>query len=437
MLYEKLKINSNINKHESYSELEKDIHFWRVSFQVDKNYVDEKDGRGQNIIWKELCEKTYEYELKKSKTAIRPYAGSIIQKFRNYVFRNKPLRQELPEDFFFNVDLHGSTLDDFFSSVLLDAQIDGASYVLPDSTGVMKDKIMTLAQSRERNDRGFLRKINRLSVINWKKVDGFLTEAIVMMEDEEGNPFARYIDDEFYADISLDEETLKVKEIGELYPHGFSRIPLIECTTEFFPGGSQMSALAWSQKQIHNYLAQLGIEVGENTFTRFLLMLDRVERDPEGEVRDYDILLGPKRINVVETGGGANADLKSVGNASVDQADSIRKTLENEIDNLFVIAGLGSPDALVGKGEVRSGIAIELETNDLQVNLDSLTREIESVENESIRMLFESYEGTTYSKDFTTRDNKEQLLLIRDIISLDFPQEFIDELKLRFIENFE
>lgn len=431
MLIDYLIPNKRLPNHEDLDEIIKDIDFWRLSFDCDKNYVDGKDSRGHNIIWKELCESYDEYELKKVKTSIRPYAGSIIQKFRNYIFRNEPTRSELIEDFYNNCDLYGSTLNDFFSDCLLRAQVDGSCYIIPDTTGSTGK--LSLAQAREQVMRPFLRKIKREHVVDWEKVDGFLTEAIIMLEDEEGYPFARYINDTIYIDITINNNNL-MEVIGEPIPHGFPKFPLVELTTEYFPGGSQISQMAWAQKHIHNILAQLGIEVGENTYTRHILTMDEFPLDTDGKPINPDILMGPRRLTIL-TGSNGSTKMEKVGNASPEQATSLREQLQSEIDNLYIVAGLQTPLSKSG-AEVKSGAALYLETNDMGVVLDSLARECESVENEVLRLVFPDYEGTSYESDFTPKDPQKDLLIIRDLQSLEFPPEIINDLKIKFAEKY-
>jgi hypothetical protein len=360
--------------------------FWGASYEVDHRYISVEDTRGNPIIKKFHCESVDDYRHRKAITTPTPYVSQIINRYNSFVFRSEikrsdahPLYSELIDD----ADLRGTSLTEFMRKQLLEAQVDGWSWAILDSTAVKEN--MTYLPAQVEPIRPFLMRVPKSCIVNWERRDGVLVAALVTMINSEGIRFAREITMKEYRDIIIDEKD-KVIEVGEWLAHGYESIPIIETRPNLTIGRSQVAPIADQQADITNLLSLERTEIQENTYTRWVLSGVDPELqdgdDRKGKREDLATRIGNSRFMIIYGEDGRGASLSRIG-SDVSQADSIRSAIERAEEALYRTAGLRETAS-----GTASGLSRMLEfASDSAVLIDALKSACEAAENYIVQLL--------------------------------------------------
>lgn len=436
MILEQIKIGTTLPEKHNRNKYLQAVEFWRNSYEVGPYYLDGKDEKAEEILVRFQCEDCEDYKRRKQIFKPRNYCAHILKKYQGFLFRNSPERtNEALTEFYNNVDLYGTSIDMFMKKALGKAQVDGHFYLMPDTTQPSGDTVLTLAQAKAMESRFFIRGIPCEAVVNYYEQEGYILEALVLFKDETGKPFARWVDSSDFVDIMLEDRgkgNLIVSSFTEKMPHGFSSIPFVEVDTDDFGGGSQIATIAQAQRSINNLLSLLALEVAESTFTRHAVFGVELPTDENGNPQPPATLFGNKRITYFTE---ATAKMEKIGNADVSQADSIRISINDEIENLYRTAGLAAPNPLKTNAP-QSGIALSMQFNDVASVLNHLSYELEEAENQIIQLIADamgiSYQPVYYSREYDLEDVTEATLKLRDMLALPLPEDA----KQKLIENF-
>lgn len=405
-----------------------EIAFLRLSYEANGSDYTKGSSPDGKIITKFPCEEFKDYEVRCNNTPTRSYVSSIINKYNASVFRNEPKRptdNEIYSDLYTNADGYGMTLNQLMRDTLETAQIDGCSYLLADSTAT-DTEILTIAQKQSAGIRPYIRLIKKDSVINYEEIEETLISAIVLLDDAEGNTFARYMDNEIFIDIKFNKEYI-VTDISTEYTHGYSAIPLVEVEPFEHP---QSKPVAYSQKVIVNILSLLYQEQTDQVFTKYIVSGIRI---PSGDDSNKQKLTwGTSRMTLVE-------DQVKLDRVDADHAasDSLRKQIEQEEANLYYSAGFGKSNV---DPSSMSGLALLISREDFFINCDALKQAIELAENRVMQLIADKenfeYIPVQYSNRYIADDNNAELTKLRDLLALPLPNAFKKAAIRNYIDTF-
>ena len=385
--------------------------FWETSVRVDEDYIFDKDALGNPIIKRFHCEEQRNYKERLVRSSPRNLISNILNQYNGAIFRESPERDERIMEFASNADARGSSLSSIERDALTRAMIYGISPILIESqTGGR----LSLAQAREAGETTRVISVDPWSLVNWEIRDGFLLTILISFVDEEGNYFARLYDDTTITDVFYDDKQM-VTSVGETIPHGFSQIPvvLVDLNITNF---SFVQPLAQIQMSINNILSLLRQEEYTQTFTRWVLsgidsfanMTNEERQNITLQWGSNDLIVLPEQVKVDRLG------------ADVTQSDSLRKSIETETEELNKTAGL--VDQSVSKEA--SGEARKLAQSQFKITASIFSNAIESAENMILQLLGEEtgieYNKTFFPKSFEEEDFSQEIMQLRDILSLDF-----------------
>jgi hypothetical protein len=417
-LLEQIKINSKLPFIHNYKEGQKEREFLETSY--DAQGIEYTMGAAPDgpIIHKLECEEAKDHTARCKQTPTRSYVSTILSRYNSAVFKNEPSRQsesEVIQQLFVNADGYGNDINSVMKKALLESQKFQSVFLMADSSA-SDTEILTISQKQSSGIYPYIRTINAESVINYFEVEDKLIEAIVLLENDEGNLFARWMNESDFIDIELEEKSLRVSSIGEAYSHGYPDIPLVEI--EPF-GSAQALPIAYSQRTIVNILSLLQQELTDSVFSKYILSGVRLPEDESGGSKKIN--WSGKRLVVLED---AAAKLQLLG-ADHGAADSLRKEIEQEETQMYYSAGFGKPN--VEPTNV-SGLSRLIALEDFFNVCNDLKTAIEQAENK-IGELIASKEGTewiptVYSTKYIADDSGEALQKLRDLLALPLPQTF-------------
>ena len=398
--------------------------FWETSVKVDEDYVTGKDAKAKPIIKRFECEELDNYKQRLERTSPRNYISNIVNQYVGSVFLNEPERDESIPDVN-NIDGRGKSLSTIMQSNLKNAMIYGIAPIIFESSS---QGTQSIAQARSEGGNSYrVSSASPWSLVNWTIVDGYLLEALISFVDEAGNNFCRLYDSTFVTDVFFDNAQ-KVTSIGEPIPHGFSDIPVVLQSLNII-NDSFVQPLAQIQMNINNILSLLGSEQYSQTFTRWVISgLEGVSDMTAEERRNWllswgsnDLIILPSAVNVNRLG------------ADITQAESLRKSIENDTNELNKTAGL--VEASVSSDA--SGEARKLAKSQFKTMASLMSASCEDAENYVIKLIGEltggSYEMTAYDDSFESPDYTNEITQLRDILSL----EVGDDIKSKAIRSFE
>lgn len=427
-LIEDIQILKKLPFSDDYESEKAEAEFLELSYEANGSEYTRGTCPEGKIVVKLPCEEYTDYESRVQLTPTRSYVSSIISKYNASIFRNEPSRstENATYDLLYkDADGYGNSLNKVMKEALKKSQIDGSCYLLADSSA-SDTEILTIAQQSALGVRPYIRIVPKDSVINYTEVEEKLLEAIILLEDAEGNEFARYMNDEVFVDITLGRDYM-VTEISEPYSHNYPGIPLVEI--EPFEV-AQSKPISYSQRTIVNLLSLLNQEMTDHVFSKFLLSGVRL---PEEDNNAPRITYGSKRMIVLEDQG---ANLQVIG-ADHGAAESLRNQIKLEEDNLYYSAGFGNQNV---EPTNMSGFALSILKDDFFINCNDLKTAIENAEN-SIMELIASKEGfdyipVIYSNRFIADDGGTALASLRDLLALPLPQTFKNLAIKDYIEKF-
>lgn len=419
---------------DDYHEDLKKYNFWSDSYAADASYAYGRDSRGNPNIERFSCEEQSDYEDRKKRVTVRSHITNVINKYNASVFANgvnRPFDNEIYKMFIQNVDGYGTTADDFFKSLLLEAQIFGESYYFIDTTATEEN---TVSAARASGVMPRLVKIPIENIIEEEDYNEKLTEILFLTETQDDGYVAIYFNATERAVIPVEKrgEDYIAKEY-ELVPHGYSSIPVAKCEPTLWTD-SQVAPLAESLKKIINYLSLKDTEIYDSTFTRFIIGGIRQTGDQESGA-GQPITWGARRILIVDD---PAIKVERIG-ADVSQSDSIAKAIADEEQNLYRAAALSAPDPFK-TGDAESGVAKIISRSDFEMIANALKQAIESAENYGCNLAMESVGVTDYVpvtyEDPEIVDESEDLQRLRDILSLNVPKIIKDKMIKRFADAY-
>jgi len=423
-------INKPIEPHPLLGEQSQARDFWRRSDKAKWDYATGVDAAGQPILPKHEREPSDRHSRRRAQAIVRRYMRPILDRYNDFVYRGQVMRPDaagayamLRED----CDGAGTDLAVFWRKQSRKAATDGLAYVLVDAND--PNTYTTAAQENAAGKRGILRAIDADDVIWWRDWQGEVVEAVVLCSDKSGDRFAWYVTETTTQRIALKVQkggtTLVVASIDEAKPHTYGGCPLVRLQPDFSECGgddSQGAPLAEGQKRICNIDSWLFEELQGSTFTTTVLLgvsADQVK----------DVAVGPGQALCLPNSGGSNPSVGRIG-ADTTQAESIRKSLEMEVRELYRAAGLssGNPTEV---GQPESGVAKAFSFNEVEAKCAAIADAAEKAENRATMLLSKgfafSYPGDAdYPDQFESPDLADELSSLIQMQTADLPAVLLD-----------
>lgn len=410
--------------HKDYAKLEKRRKFWNISYDVDDEYVDGVDGKGNPIITKVRCEDNEDYKYRKLCTVPRNHCKIILDRYNGVVFRNSPRRSEENTDyldFIANADISGNPINKVMSLALKDAQINGSAILVADHTGSSGTR--TLAQARAENERPFIRVVNPSALLNWSVNDGILTEVLIKLVSENGVPFVKYYNDEMFIDFSIKDN--KVYEQIDSGSHGYPRIPVVMLVESDF---AQIQPIAELQKDLANKLSLKNVELCQKVYTQDVFVGELPELDENGNV---DVTIGgSSRIIYL----GPDGKLERIG-ADVAAAERLSEEIADIERAIYRVSGLVSSNPF-DVGSPQSGVSKAYDDAQSSDIARSLAAATQNAENNIVSLIMLANHGfepakAVYDKEFSINSKSVAINEVKELLRLPIP----DVLKTNTIKS--
>ena len=424
--------DNEIKKYDGYDKDRRRRKFWRLSYDCyGPDYVGGNDGEGVAVVRQHEREDDEDYKRRKETTVPLSIVGPILRRFNAFVFRKDlSYDEETLGDFYADVDGRGTDIESFMSGRLLDAQIEGASYLLLSSTSDGEEK--SKEQAERAGERITWEPVQADCVLQVRWYNNQAIEGAVLQYEKDGSAFVLWVDEEdsqrFDVEVVAQTNGLTIKVIHE-YPvrkHGWSGCPLIGCKPDFGEGISQAAAIAELQKSITRYRSLLDEEIQNATYTQKYIFGENSEN--YGSANKH----GSKFALFIPN---PAANLQVVGGDPA-QATSIRTSIDDDLQEAYRVAGI--PADTGDNGPVESGVAKAFKFNDLASILKSLARSAEAMhkraENLTAQaMSISEFQSVKYPDDFTMPIFEAELRQAMDITMSQLPQALKTNLLNRFV----
>jgi hypothetical protein len=418
MLYDLIKLSKPLPKLPEYDELCSKINFWKESVEVDEDYWDVETPNGTKCLLKFPCESDKDYRFRKDISSPKGIVNGILEKYMSTAFKAAfPERSE--NDFYKDVDLLGSSVNDFIKDNCQDAAIQGCQHILVDTTST--DDSLSVAQKKIIGSRAFLRNIDNENVINYVDYRNHLMEIIVILEDASGKQFGMYFNTTDKARIELDKK-LNVESIGDLVPHNFSSIPVVRILP-FQTDESFLANACLTQRSINQKMSLENLEIYKSTYTKYFGKGLPEMRDEQGNV--IPIEWGNSTLLTTSS---ENADIKVLG-AEPGQALSIRNSYMEELKGLYLQYHLQAT-SMNEITAIPSGLALQVAKFDFNSICTRFVKTCETAENSLAVLLNDldslGLEPVKYNYSFLEETQEDALLKLRDLLAIALPQEVKD-----------
>lgn len=424
--------------------------FWWLSFDCfGPEYRDGIDSEGNPIIRQHERETDDDYERRVENSTPYCYVGPILRQYSNFVFRKEPALNANTDKFKafnLNVDNLGTDAISYWQDLLLESQVARESYNFIDTNNTTGVDSMTRVQADSAGIRVFWRNIKSSQVLFQRDFMGKMIEAAILMQLETGdwivwmgnNVDHRIIQLEI--DPSLKMQTLesyRVASIGPVVKHGFIALPLVRLRPKF-GSVSQAAPLAELQKKTTRLLTLVDEELLDSTFSQAVVSGQSGPNTSGDETTgEQEINFGNKRIMFLTN---PQATYNTVG-ADKNQADSIRESIADTVDQIFKTAGI-APDSLQDTGQVESGLAKQFKFNDLSANLAALAKATQEAHRQSeiitlaaMNITDEQEAPVMYDTDFTLPNFEQELVDTISTINSGLPPQIVKIIAKRFADR--
>lgn len=405
--------------------------YWRASVDVTREYLTTPTGDERTVLQRFKCERDEDWQERLAITPLRNIIQSFVRRYNSAVFRQDPDRQpsDTNERLQANADGRGRSLNRLMSHALYEAQVAGAHALALSGINEMDADIdgaeLTQAQLEAAGEVNVLVGVRGEDILAAQYQDEQLVTVLLLFEDAEGL-FARQYDAISTRDIRLrkaggdNDHQLVVDRIGAQIPHGMDGIPVAIVRSAV--DQSQVSGWAEYQRDIHNTESLLRVELRDHTFTRFVMSGIRgassTEEEELGEAPARpDIQWGSRRIFTFDD---ENVSVERLG-SDTSQADSLRKSLSDDKEELYRAAGLQANYRIDGQPE--SGISRLVQMDSFTLQAEFLADEVEQADNHLVRLIHEA-EGVSafvpavYSRDFLDADFDAEMSRIKELLPL-------------------
>lgn len=388
--------------HPLYSDFIDEWRFYIRSYFGGKMY---KEG---NYLLQHPFESAANYRRRKETSYYYNYCGPIVDIFVSHLFRKGASRNygslcgdRLFESFVSDADLEGNTFQHFMREAQRLAGIYGRVSIMVDKSQVLT---VSRAEAEDYGIRPYLTLVTPENLLDWSYARLPYSGRLVldMVKIQEGPDTYRIWSRDGWELWQVIPGSSEVR-LADAGWHGLGEIPLVNLYNKRsgmrMVGVSDIQDIADINKNIY-YLCSDAKEIIENTaFPMLAVPYSRGEND-EREV-------GPRNILQFDP---AEPNSKPYWlEAPHSSLTEIREWVRNDIGEIYRIAKLGGVKAAEDFGSVRSGVAMELEYQQLYSTLSEKADNLEQAETRVLE-LWAKWEGRTfdgyidYPDDFSVKD---------------------------------
>jgi hypothetical protein len=403
--------------HPDYERFSNDWEFYINSYYGGSFY---KDG---DYLLQHPFESETNYTRRKSISYFYNYCSPVIDIYTSHLFRKEPQRDfgsltndPLFENFLGDADLEGNTFNQFMRDAQRFASIYGRVSIIVDMPAV---ETVTQAENEEFDIRPYVRMVTPENVWDWEFVRLSNGRRVLdSVKIKEGNNFRVWdrFGWELWTVVVEDDETSRAILLDE-GEHNLGVVPIVNLFNRraAIPmiGLSDITDIADINKNIY-YLCSDAKEIIENTAFPMLAMPYQRSGD-EGA----NISTGPKNILQFDpTEANAKPYWLEAPHSSLSE---IREWIKQDINEIFRIAKLGGVKGTEDFSQPRSGVALQLEQEQLMTTLSEKADNLEHAENLVLDLwalwLDKDFDGMVdYPDEFSIKDLDSELN--RAIISL-------------------
>ena len=400
--------------------------FWRLSYEGGAKYKDGKDASGEEVFIKHEQESQKGVKRRKRLSVYRNYCKPIVNKYNDFIF-TQPIKREDENEIYLewclDVDNLGTSLHHYMRELSRIAAVEGTAYTLIEST--KEDPEQTQAQSLIAGNRLFLVTIDNDRIINWTESSGVMTQVLVYFPQY--NELRLYEKDTITRAFIDSKDRMKIKIVDEPMKHPYGILPVVR--VESMPNcNSQIEDIAECNKSLYNMDALLREELARQTFTQWLVTGVDAE-----DMMKAEAVLGGRKLWCINKQG---IEAKQLG-SDISQAESIRKTIDGDIREIYRLSGLQNPEVVQG---AESGRALKIRWNDVAITAGAIADNAEHSENKIIELWTAGMGGaqeitpSDYPENFDTESLEISLKMTLDILASDLPP-IVKNLKTREFTN--
>ncbi len=391
--------------HEDYDALMDEWAFYIRAYFGGKMY---RDG---DYLLQHPFESTTNYSRRKEIAYYYNYCGPIVDIFVSHLFRKDAKRDygslttdPLFDAFWWDADLEGSNFTQFMRDAQRFASIYGRVSIIVDKPIVTTS---TEAEAREHDIRPYLSIITPENLVDWSYERLASGKTVLsMVKIKESDDRYRIWTRDGWELWTVDEDMVHLTASGE---HTLGAVPVVNLYNKRsgikMVGISDIQDIADINKNIY-YLCSDAKEIIENT--AFPMLAVPFEKGGNTEERET----GPTNIMQFDP---AEPNAKPYWlEAPHSSLSEIREWVKQDIAEIHRIAKMGGVKATEDFAQSRSGVAIELEYQQLHATLAEKADNLEQAEGQILelwsRWQGKSFDGMVdYPDDFSVRDVTREL----------------------------
>ena len=378
-----------------------------------RSYFGGKFYRDGNYLIQHPFESSANYSRRKDIAYYYNYCSPIVDIFVSHLFR-KPAKRDygslkgdpLFEAFVSDADLEGATLPQFIRDAQRFASIYGGVSIVVDRPDVTAG---TRKEAIDGDIRPYLSLVTPENLIDWSFERGPSGKSVLgrvkIREDKDTYRIWNRSGWELW-EVVKDKNEVRLLDAGE---HGLGVVPVVTLYNKRsgvkMLGVSDIQDIADINKNIY-YLCSDAKEIIENT--AFPMLAVPYEKGGGGEMKE----IGPKNILQFDP---AEANARPYWlEAPHSSLTEIREWVKQDISEIFRIAKMGGVKATEDFSQPRSGVALELEYQQLNSVLAEKADNLEQAEMQ-ILDLWARWEGRVfdgvvdYPDDFSVRELERDL----------------------------
>jgi hypothetical protein len=343
--------------------------FWRLSYEGGSAYKFGNDASGQPVFVAHEAEGKESQDRRRRLSCYRNYCKPIVNRYNNLVFSSGAVSRDGSSDqyneFLADADLLGTDMQDLMRHLSLLASIEGESFAVLESTKA-EDANLSVAESRAIGTRMFVIPLKACRILRARMDGPKLIEALVSFPDEQQgeNTVARLYKADS-VEVALVDKRNMVVSITSL-PNDFGSIQCVRVVSES-DASSMLKDIAELNKSVFNLDAIHREELVRQTFTSWLAT--GVRKD------DIEVAMaGGRKIHCV-----SKADQVGVHKLSADvqQAQSLRDAIKDDVSEIYRLAGLSRPQVETGP---ESGRALKIRFEEIEARARAIADQSEKSE---------------------------------------------------------
>lgn len=324
-----IKIGDPLPIDPSRSANEHAVRFYKLSYKGGHRYKFGCDADGKKVLVEHEQESPAGLDRRRRMSSYYNYCQPVVDWYISTVF-TRPIQRDFSDEqysmFMQNCDQMETPLEDEMQFAMTQAMITGEYYLVVDST--LDREVETQAQAEAAGAGLFVVGYDYTNIRATRCVNNRLTECLIKINDEE----ARLYDYDYVYIITMKDG--KVASISSPIEHEYGTIPVVQVICN--PNKqSFLVDLAEANKTHFNLNSILMEELSRQTWTQWIgLGLEPNELQP--------MVAGGRKIFCIDKDKNGVAFEQLSGD--ITQADSLRKSIQETVDEIYRASGISRPD---------------------------------------------------------------------------------------------